>query len=312
MTFDDAIKEFLRSHIGVNTPGTIDHYIKRLKPLATFADKPLRDIAADDLRTTWIALVERKHRWGGGSDHPRDESRGLSPFTLDGYFRAWSAFFNWCVLQEYIGGNPMRKLRRPSLPNIEPKAIPTDDLNRLLAEIRLNKRDYAIVTFFCNTNCRVGGLTGIRLDDVELSEHRVWVTEKGRGGGKRRAVYLHGVALAALKDYLFNERRWGECDSLFLAEKGRGITNDGVRMVLRRLAARLKLRRANPHSFRHWFARNWLNNGGDLVSLSKAMGHNDPQVTIRFYARWDDKEIRGKHEQFARLPGEQGDAESRS
>ena len=78
------------------------------------------------------------------------------------------------------------------------------------------------------------------------------------------------------------------------------LTEDAVGEVLRRLKKRAQVTgRVNPHSFRHNFAREWLRAGGDLATLSSMLGHTDPGITLRFYARFQTDELHEFHEQFS-------------
>jgi integrase len=295
----DAIDEFFISQID-NARATQHWYLKRLSVLSSLRGVCLAEVSASHLRDIWAKLVGRCDRWVTGRRPPA--SGGLSPFTLDGYYRAWRTFFNWCVEQEYLERSPVRKLKRPALPDKSPKAITESDLIKLLGAAK-QKRDYALLVFLAVTGCRVGGLAGLRMADVDLAAGLAWVTEKGRGGGKRRVVYLHGPALEALRSYLSDCRRDPD-DPVFISGTGGRLTENGVRQLLRRLARRAGVRGCcNPHSLRHRFARSLLENGCDLGAVSQLMGHQDPQITISSYGRWTHTELKSKHRRFARLPG---------
>lgn len=56
---------------------------------------------------------------------------------------------------------------------------------------------------------------------------------------------------------------------------------------------------ANPHSFRHGFAKDYLMNGGDLASLADLMGHESVETTESFYAVFEQADLRRKHDQFS-------------
>jgi integrase/recombinase XerD len=57
----------------------------------------------------------------------------------------------------------------------------------------------------------------------------------------------------------------------------------------------------NPHAWRHTFAREYLQNGGDLGSLADIMGHADVVVTHRSYTITLNDELRAKHAKHSPL-----------
>lgn len=300
---ENTIDEFLRAQVGTIAAATLAWYVQRLRPLRAIGDVPIAEVTGERLRDVWVCLAERGERWSNAARRPA-RGGGLSAWTLDGYYRAWRTLFNWCINQEYIERSPMRKLKRPQRPEPDPKALDDGDLARLLDAARQSWRDYAVLCFLASTGCRLGGIAGCTISDVDMQSGRVRVLEKGKGGGKRRTVYLSEVALSALRDYLYHERRWGASDFLFVADDGeRGLRPDGIRSLLRRLASRAGVKgRVNPHSFRHRFARNLLARGCDLGSVRQLMGHTDPSVTVKFYGRWADDELRQAHAKYFSLP----------
>ena len=56
----------------------------------------------------------------------------------------------------------------------------------------------------------------------------------------------------------------------------------------------------NPHSFRHAFARNFLMEGGDLVTLAKLLG-NSIEVVAEYYAIFTIRELQQKHQRLSPL-----------
>jgi integrase/recombinase XerD len=57
--------------------------------------------------------------------------------------------------------------------------------------------------------------------------------------------------------------------------------------------------RANPHSFRHRFAIDYLMTGGDLASLADLVGHESVETTKAFYAIFERGDLKHKHDQFS-------------
>ena len=78
------------------------------------------------------------------------------------------------------------------------------------------------------------------------------------------------------------------------------MTVSGLNQALKRLARRAGVTgRCNPHSFRHGFARSFLQSGGDLATVAQILGHSSIRVTGDFYSAWSDKELAERHDQFS-------------
>ena len=302
MKLHNAIQNYISDQASFVSPATTEWYAKRLKPLSPLANKQLNRIKPDELRRAWVELANRKVRW---SNHPSGRSPakgGLSPYTLAGYIRCWRAFFQWCVERGYMERNPASSLKMPPLPDQPPKALSESDLQKLLAAAKDNPRDYAIVCVLADSGCRVGGLVSLTLDALNLRRGRALVCEKGRAGGKQRTIYFKARTLQAIRDYL-GVRPASDFDNVFLGKKKGPLTPSGVHSLLERLAICAKVKgRSNPHAFRHGFARGAVENGVDLSQVSQLLGHRDVSVTVKFYARWADNELKRAHARASWLP----------
>src|SRR3990167_1977432 len=182
----DAIDKFLFVVSLDIKPATITSYALCLRPLRAL-DKAISEITTDDLRIAYARLRDRTSRY---DDHPLrpQVSDGLSIYSLHKHVRVWKRFFHWLVDEGIISRDPARKLRRPGIPKEPPKDMRPDDLERLLLAAEAESaRDYAIVCFLTDTACRVGGLVGLTIADLDLAERRAKVVEKG---GRSRYVHF--------------------------------------------------------------------------------------------------------------------------
>jgi site-specific recombinase XerD len=153
-----------------------------------------------------------------------------------------------------------------------------------------------VLLFLADTGCRVGGLVGLHLGDLDLGDRSALVTEKG---GKSRYVFFLDPTRAALAAWLA-VRPQGS-DYVFVGQRG-PLTVFGVNQLLTRLKHAAGVTGpVNPHAFRHGFAKRYLANGGDLASLSDLMGHTDVGVTKGSYAIFLTEELRRKHDQHVTL-----------
>ena len=292
---------------------TVADYRQKLGVLLAFlGDVPVEQIAAADLRR-WIAeLRTRGLRWPDHPHRPTTEG-GLSQASVAGYVRAVKRLFNFLQQEDILAANPAQRIKGAKAQRGEPKGISRDDLRLLLRATAGDEpnqiRNHALITFLADTGCRVGGLVGLRLADLDLEAKTALVVEKGE---KPRRLFFSDTTDAALRRWLA-VRPAGAGDHLWLKLGDRGpgevMTTQAVREVLRRLKASAGAQGpCNPHAFRHGFAREYLLSGGDMGTLADILGHADIATTWQSYAIFRTAELAEKHARhspIARLAREQ-------
>lgn len=261
---------------------TLRWYTSLLTPLAAHFQVDLESVTARALREYIVSLRER----------------GLAESSVASHVTALHAFFGW-ISREYGLENPMRNIKRAKRPNLTPKAIDPKDFVKLLAatgDDPAGVRDRAILCFLADTGCRLGGLVKLKLENLQIAQRRAIVTEKGN---KARVVVFTRYTARLLRNWL--GVRMSPNDRVFISmTKGTPLTESGVHQVLKRLKRRSGVRgRVNPHSFRHNFARSYLQNGGDLATLARLLGHQDINTTTNFYALFTQDELAELHEKFS-------------
>lgn len=281
---------FLAAQAGEVSPSTRQWYRKRLGVFVEFAgDVCPRELSPTLLRAFRAHLVDA----------------GLSPHTVHGHQRATRRFCAWLVDEGVLPRNVARDVPLIRLPQQPPKALTDEDLDRLLARLPAESaRDRAIVLLLVDTGCRVGGLCSLTREALDLERGCATVVEKGSRG---RRVYFTEMTAAALRVWLA-ARPAVESDAVFVSRSGAPLTENGVRLMLERVAKRAGVRgRINPHSFRHAFARSFLRNGGNLATLGRILGHAPGSpVTARYYAIFDDAELQEFHGRYSPLAERNG------
>jgi site-specific recombinase XerD len=269
------------------SPRTVQAYREKLGHLVRFlGDPPIEAVTVDDLRHFLAAQHER----------------GLSPFTVRTRTRAIKRLFNFLVAEGAIVDNPAERVKVPQPKHGEPKGIQWADFLALLETTEagsvLDLRDRALILFLFDTGCRVGGLVGLQVGDLDLERRRAVVTEKG---GKTRLVFYQEETAQALAAWL-EVRPQDRGPWLFVSFKGKHerLTISGVYHALK---GRGKLAGCtgpvNPHAFRHGFARAYLLSGGDLGTLADILGHSTVEVTKSYYGIFTAEELQRKHDQHS-------------
>lgn len=135
------------------------------------------------------------------------------------------------------------------------------------------------VWFLAATGARVSELREIKAEHV-----RQGYLDLYSKGGKLRRVYIPKRLREESAVWL--RERGIESGYIFLNRFGERLTARGIAQQLKRLARRYGLRPAvvYPHSFRHLFARNFLDRRKDIAMLADLMGHESIETT-RIYLR---------------------------
>ena len=285
------------------SPRTAGDYRQKLGALLVFlGDRDVTAVTVDDLRRWLVDLRGRSTRYSSTTARPEIPG-GLSPASIAGYVRCVKRLFGWLVEEGITTTNPARRIKSPRIARGEPKAYHVEDFSRLLAATAgaepAQIRDRALLLFLADTGCRVAGLVGLRLVDLDMASGTAKLKEKG---AKTRRVPFSEPTRAALLAWLAvrpavdHDRLWAS-----LGARGPGwLTEEGVRQLLRRLKKRAGVEGpVNPHSFRHGFAREYLLAGGDLGTLADLLGHADVQTTWQHYAIFRTAELAAKHDKHS-------------
>ena len=228
-----------------------------------------------------------------------ERARGQSPASISARFRALSAYYRWMHARGRQPGEPeIAQVKRPDAGHREPRRTTPAQVEQLLASIQpatwLDYRDRALIWIIFWSGLRVSEAAGLRVEDIDQAARRLHI--RAGKGDKARTVPYHPGAGPDLLAYLFN-RPAHHAPELWIGNDGSGgakgaLTDNGIRQMLRRRSQAAGMRPINPHSLRHGFAMEMLNNGGaSLEAVSKFLGHASPEITRRFYADYMDEEL---------------------
>jgi len=225
---------------------------------------------------------------------------GHNPGGVHAAYRSLRAFLYWIEKEEMMSAdwkNPIKKVDPPKVPDkiIEPVSL--EDVNLLIATCKgsgfFDQRDKAIMYFLLDSGARAQEVCDANLEDVELNTGKVLIREgKGR---KPRYVFINRTTIKALRAYLRNRDNL-QTQALFVSKTMERLTYDGLRQLIQRRSKLAGLKKEPTlHDFRRQFALSMLNNGVDIFSLQRLMGHNDITV-LRRYLALTTEDIRVAHD----------------
>jgi site-specific recombinase XerD len=276
---------------GNRSPMTIRVYGQAVRELDSFlTDRGMPRAVANIRREHVEAFIE-------------DQLRRLRPATAANRYRSLQQFFRWCVDEGEIGASPMAKMRPPTIPEEPPAILRDDQLDGLLkvtgGSSFEDRRDRAILSLLMDTGMRRAELTGLRLADVDLDEHRNVATVMGKGRRPRACPFGNNTA-KDLRRYLRARKQRDDASSpwLWLGKRGR-LTENGVAQMLRRRGAEAGVGDLHPHLFRHLFAHQMLSAGMQEGDLMRLAGWKSRQMLSRYGASAADERARDAYREMS-------------
>ena len=138
---------------------------------------------------------------------------------------------------------------------------------------------YFVVRYLAATGARISELIQIKVEHVQTGYFDLYSK-----GGKMRRLYIPKMLKNETLGWLEKQDR--SSGYLFLNKYGERITQRGISMQLKHFAKKYGLNPnvVYPHSFRHRFAKNFLEKCNDIAFLADLMGHESIETT-RIYLR---------------------------
>ena len=145
---------------------------------------------------------------------------------------------------------------------------------------------YFVIRFLAATGARVSELIQIKAEHVKLGHLDLYSK-----GGKLRRIYIPKELQNEALSWLTEKQQ--KSGFIFLNKFGKRITTRGISGQLKKLAVRYNINPAvvYPHSFRHRFAKSFLERCNDIAFLADLMGHESIETT-RIYLRKTSTEQR--------------------
>lgn len=138
---------------------------------------------------------------------------------------------------------------------------------------------YFVVRFLAATGARVSELVQIKCEHV-----RIGYLDLYSKGGKLRRIYIPSALQKETLKWMEETKK--ESGFLFLNKYGELITARGIAVQLKHFGSTYGLDPSvvYPHSFRHRFAKSFLERYNDIAMLADLMGHASIETT-RIYLR---------------------------
>ena len=192
--------------------------------------------------------------------------------------------YNYLVREDIIKENHFNKIQNPKRELYLPKFLKDEELDKIFSVCNSNnpteERDTLIIELLYATGVRVSELANIKIKDINREEKLIKVLGKGN---KERMVIYNNHTKKALDTYLkdgYNYFNKKSSEYLILNKNGNKLSERYIREIINKKVSQASLDiKISPHTLRHTFATDILENGADLMTVKELLGHESLNTT---------------------------------
>lgn len=192
--------------------------------------------------------------------------------------------YNYLVREDIIKENHFNKIQNPKRELYLPKFLKDEELDKIFSVCNYNnpteERDTLIIELLYATGVRVSELVNIKIKDINRKEKLIKVLGKGN---KERMVIYNNHTKKALDTYLkdgYNYFNKKSSEYLILNKNGNKLSERYIREIINKKVSQASLDiKISPHTLRHTFATDILENGADLMTVKELLGHESLNTT---------------------------------
>lgn len=273
------------------SPATVLTYELILKEFTTY-------IESEEDGLSWsLADADIVRNW---MEHLLD--KGEKAVTVNKKLSGLRSFYKYALRQGAVSQNPASRVTGPKREKPLPQFVKETDMNRMIDDNEKWGNDFkglrarTIFILLYETGMRRAELAGLDDNDINLEAGELRVTGKRN---KQRIIPFGDEVKQALISYMAkrDETVSRETNALFVDNKGKRMTGFQIYDVVHKsLAGETTLKKRSPHVLRHSFATAMLNNGAELESVRKLLGHESLSTT-EIYTHTTFEQLRKAYEQ---------------
>ncbi len=249
--------------------GTINHYKQSyLKLFKFFApDMPISDLDEAAYKSYVLYL----------------KSNIDNDVSINAYLRDFITTVHFAQREGYVADFKMQAIK------VDRKPIETydeDELTKLLRKPDIKKckfteyQAWVMTNFLFATAIRQRSLMHIKVKDIDFDNRVVYVNvTKNR---KPLIVPINQTMANILNEFLKYRQHKGDDDFLFCNIFGQQLVKSTCYHMLYEYNKKRGVETTGIHRYRHTFAKQWILNGGNVVSLSKLLGHSSLDITQNY------------------------------
>jgi len=270
ITFKEGCEKYLDDCRQRNLrDGTIGHYRQSYTQFYKYFDPsmPITELTEDRFKKYVVYLRETLD----------------NDVSINSYLRDLITTLHFLMNEGYIKPYKMQAIKVDRTPV---ETYSDEELQKLLRKPNLKQCSFTeyqcwvISVFLFSTGVRQRSLMNIRVADLDFDNNMVHINvTKNR---KPLLVPLNSSVVSIMKEYLKHRQHKDENDWLFCNVFGEQLVKATCYHMLYWYNKNRGVNTTGIHRYRHTFAKQWILNGGNVVTLSRLLGHSSLDITQNY------------------------------
>ena len=257
----------------------------------------------------YVTYLRKDHVKHAGNHYVKNQykTKGLAPATVATIVQLVRSAFAFWINEQYLDleFNPFDRIKakRNDLDNVT--ALSIEEVKKLLKapdqRTYAGFRDYVLITLLIDTGLRISEALSLTWECVDFKSSVIEIRGKIAKNGRTRYVPFSRRTSRLLRELKAEAKTMPEYadPNVFLSVYGNKLDPHRLRQRLRKYARDAKIKsRVTPHVLRHTFAKYYLLNHGDVMTLQKILGHSSMDM-VRRYVQMTDQDVKEKHAEFS-------------
>jgi len=269
---EEWLQTYKATRVVSKTTGNYRFGIQKL--IGIVGDLPIEKLSQQAIDDFKISLLEKD----------------LSVHSINSYLRCVRTFVNWLIQKEQI--RPLRVTLLRAEKSIK-DSYTEEELMKLL--VKPSKRDFSnyrnwvAINVLIGTGCRRRTLVNIKVSDIDFMNN--FLSLRITKSRNAQINPLSQTLASVLKEYV-NARKAKPDDYLICNAFGGQMLENGLTHEIQKYNWKRGVKKSSLHLFRHTFARMYLQAGGNVVYLSRILGHQSITTTMEYvYLFADDLKV---------------------
>lgn len=215
--------------------------------------------------------------------------------TISRKINSIKTFFKFLNTEGHLKNNPTNTLKHQKIETKAPRILTKLEYRSLRDSARNDIRTFAMIELLIQTGIRISELAEIKISELNLEGTNPKLSIPFRNSIPAREIPLNKAAIEAIKNYL-NERPKVNSDYLFVTKSGNTILIRNIRSTIDKYFKEAGVEKAKVNDLRHTFVAFHIQNGMNLLTLSKISGHKRVTTTEKYLEYIEAPKVSDKQE----------------